>query len=171
MRCVSSAPVLVSDENGLPFYYMESFKGEPTFNLPEGVYWSENDLIEIKPLIYITPPVPKPEKRIKNELPEYNITVQDNPNKASVNITTGDIFLDPKFASKQKPLLTYILFHELSHNLYYSEIKCDIYAASEMLKRGFNPSQCFYSSYFCLSSKNTDRKEDLFNWLKKVKVK
>lgn len=163
------SPVVIFKE-GREFYYLEPEDRECTFNLPAGRYWTENILDKLeKPLEYICPPVPKPEKRILKNLPSYEIRTGDNPNKASVRIGTGDIFLDSEFVQKPEPFLTFVLFHELSHNKYFTEWKCDVNAANEMLKRGFNPSQCFYGNYYCLSNRQAERKDILFDWLKKVR--
>jgi hypothetical protein len=42
-----------------------------------------------------------------------------------------------------------------------------------MLEKGYNPSQCLYANYFCLSNtdKTKQRKTDYSNWLKQVKDK
>jgi hypothetical protein len=77
------------------------------------------------------------------------------------------------------------MFHENGHCFYggekdknsqrYEDLEfyCDAYACKNMLKRGFNPSQCLYAIELCLSENLTarNRKDRIFEWLKKVKVK
>jgi len=163
--------ISVMDKAGNPFYYYENPKGKKIwFNLPVGVFYSENDLTETRPAKYITPELPEADKNIIPK--EMEFIVCDNPNKASIDVKTGKVFIDHSINEKAIPFKTFVFFHEVGHNYYTGGIHehyCDIFAASEMLKRGFNKSQIYLANEFCLSDNAIDRKDYLYNWLKKVK--
>jgi len=173
----NSKVIRVDVKNTLhPFYYFQNNKEEQvTFNLPDGFEYDFKCICEpCKPVEYICPPLPKREKFIMPlSFDEYKIFVEDNPHKAQVNILKGIIKLDKGFFNEPIPMMYHVLFHEIGHNLYFAEWKCDVFAANEMLKIGFNPSQCFYSDYFCLSNSenNKKRRENFRNWLFNVKSK
>jgi hypothetical protein len=60
------------------------------------------------------------------------------------------------------------MFHELGHYFYSDEKKCDLFAAIQMMKRGFNPSQCGIAIDSALSAKSFDRKFCLINKMRKL---
>ena len=165
--------IQINDVNGRPFYFFPNTSRQRiTFNLPSGIYFTDNNIEELEqPLEYILPELPKKEK--SGEFPEnFDIEIMENPNKCSVDIESGLIIFDTELFKKwEKPKINFVLFHELGHCYYKTEWKCDLIAASKMLEMGFNPSQCLYSSYHCLSEKNIERKNILNDYLKKVKVK
>lgn len=171
-----SDDVIIILYNGNPFYYFENPECKLVkFNLPALPleFSTENDMKRLKkPIEYIYPPLPKRQKfRSINE--NFTIVVKPNPNKASVNVGRAYIILDPRFLEEPLPFQVFVLAHEISHNLYHNECSCDIYAAYLMMEKGYNPSQCLYSNYFCLSNsdKIKQRKIDFANWLKQVKDK
>lgn len=135
--------------NGKLFY---SFDKVCKFNLPIGRYQTYNQLSKLKhPVHYNLKTLPRPERDIK--LPsKFTVLKENNPNKCSVNMLTGVILIDPNFAMQNPVFLTFVLFHELGHYLYETEWKCDVFASNQMLKRGYNPSQCFNSSYHTLKN-------------------
>mgnify|MGYP003346752442 FL=1 len=80
--------------------------------------------------------------------------------------------------------MVFVLFHENGHFFYGGEKHgtkayfdnehyCDCYAAKKMLERGFNPSQCLFAVEMCLSEEDSsrDRKDRMFDFLKRVKIK
>ena len=163
--------IRIFDAKGRLYYYRLADGGN-SFNLRCGKYYTDSKIVSLpQPLQYITPTVPEPEKPSKDNFPDITLDIYENPNKASVNIKTGYIRLDPKFLDKPLPFITFVLFHEISHNKYFTEWKCDVNSANEMLKRGYNPTQCYYANYYCLSGKQGKRKEQLLDWLSKVKTK
>ena len=162
----------VFDNVGKSFYSFPNDKLERiTFNLPAGLYSTACDLNPLnKPLIYECPKLPMYEKRGK--FPDDFFTeVMPNPNKCSVDIKTGLIILDPQREIEwEKPYLQFVIFHELGHVFYYTEWKCDLLSIKKMCEEfGFNPSQCLYSSYLCLSSKQQRRKDIAEKFLLKTK--
>jgi hypothetical protein len=168
----SFSPVIhIKDGRGKTFYYFDNKKGERiTFNLPKGEYKVFDCFISDlkRPLTYVCPPLPKREKNIP-VTQNFDVKVGINKNKASIDVREGFVLLDEKFIQEDLPQLIFIQFHELGHFLYFTEWKCDVFSASEMLKRGFNPTQCYYSSAFCLSQKQEERKNTLLKFLKGVK--
>ena len=162
----------VIDNRGLAFYFFSNPScNEIKFNLIKGSYYTNNDLEKIdKPLIYVPYKLPRFEKNINiHENLELNVT--ENPNKASIDVSKGLIIIDKKYYNESEtPFTNFILFHELGHYYYKTEYKCDIFSAYQMLKLGFNPTQCFYANSICLSDNQIERKQILFNYLKKTKI-
>ena len=153
--------IRIFDVNGKPFYFFDRTRGKATkFNLPPGKYETENIINELPaPVKYRIKPMPKAERYRK--LPEkFKFIGADNPNKCSVFLNKGIIVFDKEFVKQQiKPSLVFIGLHELGHFFYESEHKCDHFAAFQMLKLGYNPSQCTMSTNLTLNnSKSKDRK-------------
>ena len=150
---------------GKPFYF---FEGETFFNLPKGTFDSVGNVDRLeRRIVYNIPELHKPEKFVK--MKPLKIHIEDNPNKASIDIRTGNVFFDEELNSKlYVPNKVFVLGHELGHNFYKNECKCDLFSAKKMLENGFNPSQCFHSSSVCLGKRNEERKKELLNFLKRV---
>lgn len=169
----SNAPIIkVLDGSGQIFYYMENPEQKRiTFNLPPGEYFFTVDFDFLKrPLRYVCPDLPKPEKKIPvKKLSENDITFGVNKHKASFDNENGKMFLDNSFKEKTIPQRRFVMGHEVGHNYYYTESFCDIYSAKTMLDSGYNPSQCYYANTFCLSDSNGKRKEALYQFLKLVR--
>lgn len=164
--------VEVKDANtGRTFYYFENLNEDRiTFNLPAGEYTTQNDIFKLeRPLKYVCPPL-KMRVLFLREPKDMKIEVGDNPNKCSVWLEEGRILLDHQFVKRELPFLVFILNHERGHYRYRSEEDCDTFAASEMLKIGYNPSQCYYANALCLSKGSEKRKEVLHDFLKRVKT-
>lgn len=163
--------IIILDNTHKPFYYFPNDNGnEITFNLPSGEYFTDCNILPLSnALKYDLPKLPRDEKNVKYPK-DFILNIEPNKNKCSVDIKTGQIYFDTKlFNEWEKPKINFVLFHELSHCHYFTEWKCDVFAASKMLEIGFNPSQCLYSSYHCLSESQEDRKNKLETFLKKVK--
>lgn len=164
--------IKIYDENGSIFYLYHNPKNKTVlFNLSCGNFFTLNNLVELKrPLEYICPALPKPDKNIIPK--EMNFYVADNPSKASIDVKTGDVIIDYSIEEKEKPFKCFVFLHEVGHNYYNGgehEHYCDIFAAKTMLEKyGFNPSQIYLAHEFCLSDNSMNRKDFLFNYLKKV---
>ncbi len=151
-------PLEITDNHGRPFY----IKGIGNngnefvhFNLPPGRYNCSANLTRLsRPIRYRCKKLPFAERVL--DIPELNITVQENPHKCTVFFNTGDIIIDPSMASLAKPNLLHILFHELGHFYYKTEWKCDIFACRQILKIGYNPSQCLKVIIHNLSSNKAE---------------
>jgi hypothetical protein len=148
--------ILIYDTKGNIFYeksnkLSDKSKGKLHFNLPKGIYTTDNVLTKTKLRKYNLPTLPRPEKN--NKLPErIKLLIQDNPNKASISIRDNYIKLDKSIVDKGKLNFTFVLLHEIGHYFYKTESKCDAFAVNEMLKLGFNPSQIAKTSFNCLDN-------------------
>lgn len=169
----SDSQIEIYDNDNIIFYLYENPKNKTVhFNLPCGVYFTDNEIHKREtPVKYICPPIPKP---FKNVIPkEMNFFTVDNPSKASIDISTGDVFVDFSIEEKEKPFKAFVFLHELGHNYYYGGIHeryCDLFAAKTMLEKlGFNRSQVYLAHEFCLSDRSVNRKDYLYNYLKQVK--
>lgn len=150
----------------LPFYIKE-FKGKLEFNLPIGIYYTNLPLIEIKPIKYDLPKLPKLERNIKKPK-KLNLIFCVNPNKCSIDLPSGTIFLDNSFKNATRPQLEFVIGHEKAHYNFATEKHCDTLSAYNMIKKGYNPSQLTYSCNSCLSDHSETRKENIFNFSKKI---
>jgi hypothetical protein len=65
-----------------------------------------------------------------------------------------------------------IMMHELGHCFYETEYKCDLFAASYLIKRGYNPSQLALSTFYSLGNTDSsfDRKCTMIETMKKTKI-
>lgn len=174
----SSDDLIVINYNFEPFYFFENVNKDIVyFNLPSSNvlcndFYTENNIkcLDNHYLEFDNIQLPKKEKNfvVKNN---YTFTLGKNPNKASIKIFEGEILMDESFKYEPIPFATFVAFHELGHNYYYTEKYCDMFATNEMLKRGYNPSQCYYSNYYCLSDAQKERKKFQFDYLEKIKYK
>lgn len=160
------SPSVFSD--GELFYFHKGAKdgGKFYFNLPKGNYFSE------KPVYFLPRPInsylPKlPKRQVFRKKPKkVELIITPNKNKCSIDLNKHKIYLDPEMKKKGRAVLTFILFHEIGHYFYKDENLCDLYAAREMIKRGFNPSQCGLSINSSLSDMSFERKKCLIKNLK-----
>jgi len=182
----TAQPVDVYAKDGRGVYTHPNTKGlEVHFNLPPGEYVTESELTELPyPLEYICPELPF--RIIYRPMKHMRFTVKENKHLCSIDFDTDpnyvDVVIDPEVAGNDIPFCEYILFHEQGHFYYggagkpgtkkYYKIEhyCDIFAASEMLKFGFNPSQCYYACELSLSERPGAkwRKWLLGKWIKKI---
>lgn len=127
-----------------PFYYRDK---PQRFNLPPGDYISHTEIRRLKNRLpnHIRR-VPRPEVNDYETAPGYYILViSPNPNKASINLKSGVITIDPELA-KNEIIKNYVIEHELGHYYYRgngqeSERKCDMFAMKRMIDKGYNRSQ------------------------------
>ncbi len=164
--------IKVLDSEGKIFYFMKNpTESRITFNMPSGRYNFESFCVALeRPLTYKCPDLPVKEKNI-NVVENLEIILCSNPNKMSFENQIGRMKIDYSFLDKTIPERRFVMGHELGHNYYFSEDKCDYYSAYTMLSEGYNPSQCFYANTFCLSANpnNDKRKEKLLSQMLKVK--
>lgn len=166
--------ITVLDEEGKTFYYYENPNRQQIFfNLSCGLFFTDNEMQKLqRPIKYICPNLPKPDKNIIPVEMEFFVT--DNPSKASIDVATGNVIIDHSIHEKERPFKCFVLLHEVGHNYYNGgthEHLCDIFAAKTMLEKfGFNPSQVYLAQEFCLSENSVNRKDFLYNYLKKVKA-
>ena len=159
--------VVILDRNLQPFYNWTGKTGF-LFNLPAGIYYTTS-IIEKrpKPKIFKIPSLPKPEKPGAKLPKAITIKIGDNPHKASIWTRDNFILFDSGlFKIHSKPRIVYIFLHEIGHYFYRTEWKADLFAAVQMLKKGYNPSQIFDASRNSLSKKNYQRIVKTFENLK-----
>jgi len=146
---------------------MYDYTPKGTFNLPSGTYYTDNKLKQCKPVNFSLV-LPKFER---NEKPKnLKIVGGNHPHKCIVYRGRNLIVYDKSYFSKLKPIeKLFVLAHELGHYKYETELYCDLYAANELLKIGYNPSQIARCPFYALSDRNNDRKLQLLNELIKVK--
>lgn len=149
-------PCKVYDERGVIFWQSEKPR---RFNLPKGQYNVVGQIEPLKaPVNYKLPKLPKRDRYHK--LPEKGVTITycDNPNKASIVLPFGDIYIDKAFLKLPRPVLAKIILHEIGHFYYEDEIKCDRYAAVKMLQLGYNPSQIALADFTALGGSHYSQK-------------
>jgi len=182
--CSFDSVISITDQRGRPFYYFRNpNRNRVTFNLPAGIYYTDNRVKRLnKALRYELPELPKPNRWMKRP-EDFELKVEDNPNKCSVYLEKGIIIIDPALIELPQPMLTHVLQHELGHYQYgakgqasrkdkmFYEVCCDKFAAKQMCEHlGYNPSQSFYSTNICLSEGQAERKQELYNYLKQAKA-
>lgn len=122
--------------------------------------------IEIEPLNII---LPEPDRdRLKPYKIVYNPNLKGTPAR---NFTLkGIIEYGDKFKALPYPVRVFILLHEVGHFHFKNETLCDLFAAREYIKAGFNNSVACYSLLNVLnrnSPENMERCRVLFDNLKK----
>lgn len=137
--------------------------------MPPGIYYTENELLPLKsPLSFKLPLLPKRQKRSNLEISDFKIKIAPNPCKASIYINSGIIEIDPVFwGNLSKAQKDYVLSHEFGHLYYEDEQSADLYAACQMLKIGYNPSQIAHVvlNTFSVNRANVARCENVINSL------
>ena len=156
--------IKIFDNENKPFYVCPNKNGVIKFNLPRGVYKTENKIIKLaSPVKYKLETLPK--RTVKRKLPEnFKIVFAENPNKCSVFHELGIIIFDNSFKEKPKFFLVFIKLHELGHYFYASKDKnpmskeyqineayCDKFARRKMLELGYNPTQIQHAINYTLT--------------------
>lgn len=146
MRVRGSAGVVQVTQNGRPFYAFSSREAF-TFTLPAGSYTlSGGSLVGRMPRRrgHRTPsqmrfPMPRKVRLVFAVPPPPTVG-------ACISLPDGVIVCDPALRDLPSFCLTFVLFHEIGHYFYEDEESCDKFAAEEMHRRGFNPSQIAQAS-------------------------
>lgn len=138
--------ITVFDGCGKVFYFHPNKKNSLVFSLPQGIYYTENNLTGLgKHILPTLKKLPSPEKDI--EVPQdFNMHFGFNPHKASIDLEGGNVMFDYCFLNLPRFCLVHAIYHEKAHYKYNTEEFCDFYADNEMLKRGYNQSQCVLAS-------------------------
>lgn len=167
----TNAPaVAVYNSDFSPFYVKTRQGSKLQFNLPPGAYYCEQELTRLKkPVVYKLPTLPSPERKVIMPSAPIQIIFRPNPNKCSIFLNLGLIVCDPSIKIKSRSEQLFVMYHELGHYMYKTEKYCDIYATHRLIEEGYNPSQCVFSVNGCLSEQSKERKENIFNYSKKIK--
>lgn len=147
--------------DGLPFYVFDRDGG--TFTLPAGTYRIEGGALlgPMKPRKGAAPPRPR------YPLPRrVTLHYGDVPQKAQIDLRRGVVYLDNSFRDAPEFVRTFILLHEIGHYFFQDEQRCDKYAAAEMFRRGYNPSQIEAAASMTLSASAADRIAATFETVK-----
>lgn len=174
--CNDSNEVVIYDHKKKLFYQRKSDRKQSCFNLPSGVYFTNNNLSQLStPVSYSIPKLPKIER--EGIIPKKVIVRKgDNAHKCSIirddKRRIAVIFADRKIFDLPKVQQEMIMLHELGHCFYETEYKCDLFAASYLIKRGYNPSQLALSTFYSLGNTDSsfDRKCTMIETMKKTKI-
>lgn len=173
----SDQNVIIYDSLGHLFYQNHPKKAKfLEFNLPPGNY---NVLGRVhranQPIEFNLPTLPKAMRHFQGmQAPTFNFG--KNPNKATITFFKNgetQILIDRDFYNNIGQLgRDFVRFHELGHFRYdgsqEGEQYCDLFAACEMLKRGYNPSQLYAVAHYTLKlGANSKRVQ----WLNKKLLK
>jgi hypothetical protein len=158
-------PVIIRDFRGILFYTTEPLLPKvKEFNLPPGTYFVQSGYIQQKsnPVDYKSLRLP-PYERNMPVPSDFVVKFGTNPNKCTIFWDLGYILFDNHF--KEKPLyeVAFILNHEMGHSKYKTEKYADLFAANEMLKKGYNPSQIGVAPIDSLSEMQYERKRFIVN--------
>jgi hypothetical protein len=163
-----SIPIVIRDYRGILFYSTEHLTPKVTqFNLPIGEYLVDSGDFTpmLLPVAYKPIKLPKYERVMKQNPKKFKIQFEENPNKCSVFWGKQLIIFDNSFKDAPLYQIDFILGHEHGHRFYKTESKCDLYAANEMLKKGYNASQIGVSPIESLSERQYDRMETVVDKL------
>lgn len=163
-KLIGSKVAEIYDFEKKPFYFFQPQNGN--FNLPKGKYYTNNIVSRLqKPLNYKLLKLPK---KNRNDLKNVFLTVKKNEATASILLHSGEIIVDKdKFFNFGKMQKDSIFLHEIGHFFYDSEENADLFAANEMLKMGYNPSQLITSRASTLRDTELNEKR-CFSLLDKV---
>jgi hypothetical protein len=150
---------------------MRKKKGEKKFNLPIGIYYTDNTIFELpKPITYIVAPMPKPEKQIEMKNLQVNI-INGFDKKANINVGEGIINMRAEFFQMPRPIWLKVYFHEIGHHMFFSEHLCDRFADLCMLKMGYNPSQLIAGTLCSLDNSERNLQRIKYNYANGLNTK
>lgn len=142
---VGTDNVIVKDNKTGAIFYRHSKPGKTIFfNLPPGSWTIKGAKHKTTPLRYENKIIlPAPERFLYPR--HYKIVnVPDSVTTTGyINHDKKKIFINEDLEGAKRD---FVLYHELGHRHYSTEWKCDIFAAREMLKKGYNPSQVLNAS-------------------------
>lgn len=170
--------IRVLDESG-DIYHVRRNASKMRLNLFPGVYYIEPNPIEITPVNWLnkTPlfKLPDAEKKFENFDIE-NIEIKTNEilqyTPARTCVKKGLIELSPRIFEMPRFVRMFIMLHELGHNMYITEWKCDVFALYVMMKKGCSISQCFYALDMVMkpSDAKDERLKKIYSYIKKIKT-
>lgn len=132
--------------DGRPFYFMD---GPGRFTLPPGEYIVRQGQARIVGVMPERPFEPGPPRL---PLPDaLRVVVAPNPDKATIDLRSGAVRMDPAIVEMPAFVVAFVLAHELGHYWHESEAGADQFAARLLYSWGFNPSQVEAASRFALS--------------------
>jgi hypothetical protein len=174
--CNDSTELIINDAKGKLFYSRSINRPKNCFNLPKGVYYTNNNLTQLgTPVSYSIPKLPPIER--EGIIPVIVIVRKgNNPHKCSIirddRRRIAVIFADNKIFELPRVQQELIMMHELGHCFYETEYKCDLFSARYLIKRGYNPSQLALSSFYSLGNSDSayERKCTMLEVMKETKM-
>ncbi len=155
-------------------YFFRDINGQQRlkFNIAKADNFTLNcdvDTVEVLPLSIhlLNVSLPAPDR---NDYKKYSIVY--NPELTGTPARNffrkGLIEVGTQFKKQPYPIRVFILLHEIAHFYYSSEENCDIWAAQEFIKRGYNNSTAFYALKNVLQFKSERNKARLVNLFKNL---
>lgn len=147
----SHPPVFIRKNGRVFIYRKKTTPGAIRFNVFPGEYsiFPEPDNFKFIPFIKKIPhfSLPKAEKTFEG-FSEYPRHIRNNDidyTPARTRIKKNEIETTPRMDGYSEAAINFIICHELGHNIYFTEWKCDLFACYLMAKKGWGLSQCVYA--------------------------
>jgi len=157
-------PVII-ERNNKPFFDNSETRAS-YFNLPEGKYFLfDGEIVETDKSLVWEVEIPEREIFIKKPKKIY-LYFDKSPFKAHMFRKQGVIVISKKYLNYPFYTIEFLKQHELAHYLYETEKFCDLYAASEMLKMGYCPSQIYLAMQETFAG-DTERVEERINFVER----
>lgn len=153
-RATGAGPVTVTLPSGEVIYSRHLAAGD-AFTVPD-VGASVDGAVFVRHLR-------RPNGRRRHRVGAFVVATGDNPHTASV-WPDGSILVDTSFWALPFCARVFVLLHEAAHQWYKTEEACDAWAAREMRRAGFTPSQVYYgakASFGHHADRRRERVEDL----------
>lgn len=171
-------PLTILDKNGNYFYVHPNKEGALIFNLPIGIFFTNNKVYQRDFKAY-----ENSKFDIVQSLEGYKLTIGENPHKCTINLRTKTILMSPMiFNLKYEPAIRFVLGHEGAHTIhggnilkndgslvYNAEAACDNCSKNYMLANGYNPTQIEISTKITL--RDFQRRQCIDNSLTKHNFK
>ncbi|MDE2025574.1 MAG: hypothetical protein KGJ07_03705 [Patescibacteria group bacterium] len=172
------SPVKIYDRKNNLFYYHPNEEHDITFNLPAGVFHTDNKLEKLQFFQpYNLMDIGDYEHK---DFPQAELLIGDNPNKASIWLDLNRILLDNQIAKHPyQPLSAFVLGHELGHRIWNRssnanfstpdgakemELNCDKYSFNNMMGIGYNPTQVEAAINYLITH-SPERKQELLSFM------
>lgn len=168
----TDAPRLkVYDYRGVIFFdskEVKNFDGYitlPLISMGESKYYTNEKIYRVPTIARIKDYTPPKERDMRHNFSGFKVRFAKNPHKCSILHIKKLILFDTDFKNKPYAELMFILMHEVGHNWYETEHKCDEFAVNTMLRKGYTPHQIMNACDNVLSNKVYDRKENVLTQL------
>ncbi len=163
--------IRIYDNNFKEFYFYDvpAYREKQIFNLPKGIYHTNNRLKPLKkPLVYPSLPLLPPDKKYPVPITNIVFKLGNTGQKGFISISPekgiAQIVLDKEILYKYPRYVTdFILGHELGHIKYKYEDLCDRFSNVLLLKMGYNPSQINKAIAYTLNNKTFEGRHRNFN--------
>lgn len=143
--------VQVYAKDGRPFYVFDKPK-DYKFSLPAGSYVVSGGTLIARKLKRKGPRVNMSKLRfpLPRKVELVFTSTPPRPGPACIDLPNGVVYCQPWLKHLPAYCLTFVLLHEIAHYFHTTEEACDKFAAEEMYRRGWNPSQVELASRMTL---------------------